>query len=117
MAATGQVPGGAFAVGQVVTIFRSRRRPEGESDYQRVAAAMQAAARDTPGFVDFKTFSADDGEKVSLVTFATPAAHQAWRDDPRHRRAQQQGRDDFYVEYSIQVGECSHVSRWAREPG
>jgi heme-degrading monooxygenase HmoA len=51
------------------------------------------------------------------VTFATPAAQQAWRDDPRHRRAQQQGRDDFYVEYSIQVGECSHVSHWVREPG
>jgi heme-degrading monooxygenase HmoA len=51
---------------------------------------------------------------VSLVTFATPAAQQAWRDDPRHRRAQQQGRDQFYVEYSIQVGECGHVSHWER---
>lgn len=117
MAATGQGAVGSFAGGQAITIFRSRRRPEAESDYQRVVAAMQAAARDTPGFVDFKTFSADDGEKVSVVTFATPAAQQAWRDDPRHRRAQQQGRDDFYVEYSIQVGECSHVSHWVREPG
>jgi heme-degrading monooxygenase HmoA len=117
MAATGPEPAEPFAVGQVITIFRSRRRPEGESAYQSVSAAMQAAAREMPGFVDFKTFSADDGEKVSLVTFATPATQQAWRDDDRHRRAQQQGRDDFYVEYSIQVGECSHVSRWERGPG
>ena len=50
-----------------------------------------------PGFVDFKTFTADDGEQVSVVTFATPADQRAWRDDPRHRRAQQQGRDEFYA--------------------
>ena len=114
MTTTGVGAGRSFAAGQVITVFRSRRRPEGEPDYQRVAAAMEAAAREMPGFVDFKTFSADDGEKVSLVTFATPAAQQAWRDDPRHRRAQQQGRDQFYVEYSIQVGECGHVSHWER---
>lgn len=117
MVTLGEGAGRSFAEGQVITIFRSRRRPESDADYQRVAAAMEAAAREMPGFVDFKSFSADDGEKVSLVTFATPAAHQAWRDDPRHRRAQQQGRDEFYEEYSIQVGDCGHVSRWAREPG
>jgi heme-degrading monooxygenase HmoA len=104
----------SFAEGQVITIFRSRRRPDSELDYQRVVAAMEAAARKMPGFVDFKTFAAEDGEKVSLVTFATPATQQAWRDDPRHRRAQQQGRDQFYDEYSIQVGECGHVSHWER---
>jgi heme-degrading monooxygenase HmoA len=73
---------------------------------------MQEAARAVPGFVDFKTFTAEDGEHVSLVTFATPEAHQAWRNDPRHRAAQQRGRNGFYVSYSIQVGECAHVSTW-----
>ncbi len=72
-------------------------------------------ARSLPGFVDFKTFSADDGEHVSLVTFASLEAHQMWRDDPRHRRAQERGRVAFYLEYSIQVGECTHVSRWSLE--
>ena len=74
---------------------------------------MQAAARSVPGFVDFKTFTAEDGEHVSLVTFASLESHQVWRNDPRHRQAQRQGRDEFYVEYSIQVGECTHVSRWS----
>jgi heme-degrading monooxygenase HmoA len=73
---------------------------------------MEAAARDMPGFVDFKTFEAEDGEKVSLVTFASAEDHRAWRDDPRHRAAQQQGRDQFYERYSVQVGECVHVSTW-----
>jgi len=112
----GERNGVGFTEGQMVTVFRSRRRHRSESDYRRVAREMEASARSADGFVDFKTFTADDGEHVSLVTFATPADHQAWRDDPGHRRAQQQGRDQFYLEYSIQVGECTHVSQWIRGP-
>jgi heme-degrading monooxygenase HmoA len=104
--------GGGFAEGQVVTVFRSRRRPGTEVGYHRLAGEMEAAARAMPGFVDFKTFEADDGEKVSLVTFATTETHAAWRDDPRHRAAQHQGRDQFYVRYSVQVAACVHVSTW-----
>jgi heme-degrading monooxygenase HmoA len=102
--------------GQVVTVFRSRRRPDPESEagYRRLAAEMEAAARAAPGFVDFARFEAADGEHVSLVTFATPADQRAWRDDPHHRQAQRQGRATFYLEYSVQVGTCTHVSRWAR---
>ncbi|MGO8871234.1 MAG: antibiotic biosynthesis monooxygenase family protein [Acidimicrobiales bacterium] len=109
----GQPP---FAEGQVVTVFRSRRVDGADADYRALVADMLAAAVSAAGFVDFKTFSAEDGEHVSVVTFATADAHRAWRDDPRHRRAQRRGQDAFYLEYSVQVGTCSHVSRWAREP-
>jgi heme-degrading monooxygenase HmoA len=104
----------SFNEGQVMTVFRSRRRTESESAYQALAEEMETAARSVPGFVDFKTFTADDGERVSLVTFGTLEAHQVWRNDPRHRRAMKAGREEFYVEYCIQVGECSHVSQWSR---
>jgi heme-degrading monooxygenase HmoA len=104
----------AFTAGQMVTVFRSRRRPESEAAYAEVAREMEAAARATPGFVDFKTFAAEDGERVSLVTFDSPASHRAWRDDPRHRRAQQRGRNEFYLDYRVQVSECTSVSQWVR---
>ncbi len=101
-----------FAEGQIMTVFRSRRRDGSEAAYRDQSEAMQTAARSVPGFVDFKTFTAEDGEHVSLVTFASLESHQVWRNDQRHRQAQRQGRDEFYVEYSIQVGECTHVARW-----
>jgi heme-degrading monooxygenase HmoA len=114
---TGAGPTGPrFAQGQVMTVFRSRRRHQAEAAYLQVAEEMELAARECPGFVDFKTFAAEDGERVSLVTFDSRAAHQAWRDDPRHRRAQERGRGEFYLEYSIQVGSCDQVSLWTREP-
>jgi heme-degrading monooxygenase HmoA len=109
--------GSPFTTGQVMTIFRSRKRPEAETAYAQTAEQMEAAARAMPGFVDFKVFVAEDGERVSLITFDSPATQQAWRDHPGHRLAQQQGRDDFYLEYSIQVGACGYVSRWSRPTG
>lgn len=56
-----------------------------------------------PGFVDFKQFVADDGERVSIIVFDTIAHQTAWRDDPEHLAAQRQGREHFYREYSISV--------------
>jgi heme-degrading monooxygenase HmoA len=104
---------GRLRADQVITIFRSRRRPGSEDTYSQLAEEMAVAARAVPGFVDFKTFDSADGEHVTVVTFDTPEAHRAWREDPRHVRAQQRGRDELYLEYSIQVGRCEHVASWA----
>jgi heme-degrading monooxygenase HmoA len=101
----------------VVTVFRSRQREGVESAYETLSDEMERKARSMSGFVDFKTFTADDGERVSVVTFSSPADQRAWRDDPSHRAAQQRGRDEFLDEYSIQVAGCSYVSRWSRPPG
>ena len=95
-------------------MFRSRLRPDADG-YHDTADAMEARARRAPGFVDFKTFVADDGERVSLIVFATPEAHAAWRDDPEHRAAQRRGREDWYAEYSIQVCELLAERRFPEE--
>lgn len=89
----------------IVTIFRSRLRPDAGEAYHEVAVRMEALARAMPGFVSFKTFAAPDEERVSLVEFADEASHTAWRNHPEHREAQARGRSDFYAEFHIQV--CS----------
>ncbi len=91
---------------QIVTIFRSRLRPDAEANgYPAMADRMEERARAMPGFLDIKTYTAADGERVSIVVFDNRAHHDAWRGDPEHRRAQQLGRTDFYSEYSITVCE------------
>jgi heme-degrading monooxygenase HmoA len=67
-----------------------------------------------PGFVDFKAFEADDGERVSVITFASMQAQRAWRDHPEHRAAQQAGRDRFYASYDITVSEVVGESHFER---
>lgn len=99
---------------QSLTVFRSRLRDEPPDDFAALAAELEVRARAFPGFVDFKEFTAADGERVALVTFASAEAEAAWRDDPQHQDAQQQGRDRFYSEYDIAV--CSVVHRHAWPP-
>lgn len=66
---------------------------------------MERRARTMPGFVSFKTFTASDGERVSIVEFDSIEHHNDWRDEPAHRAAQERGRRDFYSEYQITVGQ------------
>lgn len=91
-----------------VTVFRSRLRDDAVDAYGPVARRMAELARDMPGYLELKTFTAEDGERVSLVSFASPDDHAAWRVHPEHRAAQRRGRDEFYQDYLIQV--CRVVS-------
>ncbi len=96
-----------FAPGQVITIFRNRLRADGIDEYGSTAAEMSRLARTMPGYVDHKSFTADDGERVTVVTFADAESQSAWRQQVEHRAAQRAGRERFYAEYSLQVGTCT----------
>ena len=92
----------------IVTIFRSRLRPEHAAEYAPVAARMDALARTMPGFLSVKIFTAADGERVTIVEFEDEVTQRAWREHPEHREAQRLGRERFYETFRIQV--C-HVER------
>lgn len=104
------------AVGQIVTVFRNRLRADANPAYAEELAVVVGLAEAMPGFVETKTFTAEDGERCTVVTFADRAGHDAWRDHPRHREAQRHGIASYYAEYSIAVGETSYASSFARDP-
>jgi heme-degrading monooxygenase HmoA len=89
----------------IVTVFRSRLREGGVDGYGPVAARMFDRVHTFPGLVDVKSFTAPDGERVTIVEFDSREHHDAWRDDHEHRDAQRRGRAEFYASYSIQVCE------------
>ena len=68
-----------------------------------------------PGYVEHKTFTAEDGERVTVVTFADRPSHEAWARDPEHREAQRAGVRDYYEEYSISVGVVDRASHWSAD--
>lgn len=105
-----------FTEGQIVTVFRNRLRDDNVDEYYRHAAEILALAREMPGFVDFKTFAAEDGERVSLITFTDAASQRAWATQADHRAAQKAGRASYYASYSIQVGTCTSARSFTTEP-
>lgn len=94
--------------GPIVTVFRSRLRSAAQSEYSELAPGLEKRARASEGLDDFKTFVAEDGERVSIIVFDTWEHHRAWRDDEEHRSAQRRGRQELYAEYSIRV--CEQVA-------
>lgn len=98
----------------VLVVFRSRLRPEAAEEFGRLAEEMMEIARAMPGFVSYKVFAADDGERCSVIEFETAEHLRAWREHPRHRSAQELGRERFYEEYTLQVGEPTRSSRFER---
>ncbi len=94
----------------VLTVFRSRLRPGIESAYQTLAGEISQLARMAPGFLEEKTFIADDGERLTFVLFSDSESHAAWRDNPRHREAQEIGKNELYSEYQVYSAETQHSS-------
>jgi heme-degrading monooxygenase HmoA len=87
----------------IVTVFRSRLRPEFREEYEQWAHKIQTLAAEAPGFIAIKTYVAEDGERVSIVEFESMEATLAWRNQPDHVEAQHLGQKLFYSEYRIQV--------------
>lgn len=99
---------------EVITIFRNRLLESAEESYGELAPHIASLARTMPGFVDAKTFSASDGERVTVVTFANQEFHNAWRDHPEHVEARTRGIEEFYSTYSIQVGSVTYSNHFTR---
>jgi len=98
----------------VITVFRSRLRPEHEGEFQALAARMRRIAESMPGFISYKVFAAEDGERCSVIEFESHESLRAWREHPEHREAQRLGRERYYAEYSLHVTDPARESRFAR---
>ncbi len=99
----------------ILTVFRSRLRPEAEPNYRPMAARMSSLAAAMPGYLSHKSFTAEDGERVTIVEFASEEAQRAWARHAEHLEAQHAGRRDFYADYSIQVCTVLRESKFKRE--
>ena len=94
----------------VIAVFRSRLRDGNSAEFQELAARMLSIAQSMPGFISYKVYVAEDGERCSIIEFDSPENLCAWRDHPDHRAAQQTGRERYYQEYSLHVAEPQRES-------
>lgn len=83
-------------------VFRNRKRADIDgAAYAADAAQMEELAAQQPGFVSVKTFVAEDGEVVTLSVWDSAAEARAWGDHPEHARVQENGRAQYYAEYTL----------------
>lgn len=87
----------------ILVAFRSRLRPEAEAEYRAMAQEIGPLAQQVPGYVAHKSFTAEDGERVTLVEYTDETALQAWGRDPRHVQAKKAGRQTFFASWRVQI--------------
>lgn len=97
----------------VIVIFRSRIRDDNSAEFQALADRMYEIASSMPGFLSYKVYKNDDGERVSIHEWETPDHLRAWREHPEHAEAQKLGREKFYEDYTLYVCESPRESRFS----
>jgi heme-degrading monooxygenase HmoA len=98
----------------VISIFRSRLRPENAEEFHELAARMMELAEAMPGFVSYEVYVSEAGERCSIVEFETHEDLLAWRNLPEHRQAQRMGRERFYESYTLHVTDPVRESHFER---
>ncbi len=98
----------------ILTVFRSRVKPEAQDEYKRWATRMSEIAKKMPGYISHKGFVADDGERVTIVEFDSEEAQRAWALHPEHVDAKKKGRADFYQEYRVLICNVARESKFPK---
>jgi heme-degrading monooxygenase HmoA len=98
----------------VVVVFRSRVRPENAGEFYKLRDRMFALAKSMPGFISYKSYASEDGERLSLHEWDSPEHLRAWREHPEHREVQALGRERYYEEYTLYALDSPRESRFKR---
>jgi heme-degrading monooxygenase HmoA len=85
-----------------LVVFRNRKRAGIQAEgYAADAEHMEALSRAQPGFVSFKSYTADDGEVVAISEWADEDAALDWGCHADHREVQARGRREYYQSYTL----------------
>jgi heme-degrading monooxygenase HmoA len=100
----------------IVILFRSKLTPEAGQDYNAMNDELESLVRQNPGFIDVKSFKAEDGERLTVVWWKDKESLREWRELARHREAQGTGRRKWYQYYKMEVATVDRVSEFERNP-
>ncbi|MFC0204564.1 antibiotic biosynthesis monooxygenase family protein [Novosphingobium soli] len=96
-----------------LVLFRNRKRTDIDADsYIHDALEMEAIAALQPGFLSFKSYTADDGEVLSMSEWESQDAARAWGRDAEHLIVQRRGRAQYYENYTVFACDSPHVQRF-----
>ncbi|MGB3165260.1 MAG: antibiotic biosynthesis monooxygenase [Alteraurantiacibacter sp.] len=99
-----------------LVVFRSRKRPGiDRAAYDAQAEEMEILAAAQPGYLSFKSFTAEDGEVVAISEWESEAHALAWRQIASHAQAQAEGRARWYAEYTMYAASDPRIHHFVAE--
>lgn len=98
-----------------LVVFRNRKRADIDAAaYSADADAMEMLAAAQPGYIAFKSYTAEDGEVVAISEWVDEAAALAWRRVAEHAEMQVRSRETYYEDYTLFAGTPNRVHRFSR---
>jgi heme-degrading monooxygenase HmoA len=89
----------------IAVIFEVRPAEGRRQDYLDIAAGLREELGSIPGFLSVERFESlsEPGKILSLSFWRDEAAVAAWRNRPRHRAAQAEGRRRVFADYRLRI--------------
>lgn len=103
--------------GPVTVIFRSMLRSDGEALKAELNASVAKAAVDHPGLRSWKSFTAEDGERVTIVVFDDEASLDEWRRSEVHMAAKRRRREVYEWHTTEVLAPVQPSSSWRADDG
>ena len=90
-------------------IFEVTPRPERWDQYLKIAGVLRPEIERIDGFIDNERFTSQrqSGRLLSLSTWRDEKALIRWRTLAVHHRAQEQGRNEVFLDYHLRVGQVT----------
>jgi heme-degrading monooxygenase HmoA len=99
----------------LIILFRSKLTGQAGEDYQAMNAELETLVRQNPGFIDVKSYTAQDGERLTVVWWRDEQSLAEWRNLARHREAQNTGRQKWYEYYNMEVANVVRSRSFVRK--
>jgi heme-degrading monooxygenase HmoA len=99
----------------IIVLFRSKLTSRAGEDYRSLLAAMDQYAKTQPGFIAQKAFTAEDGERLTIVWWSDKETLDQWRRNQRHIAAKTLGRERWYEYYKMELAEVFHSNHFESE--
>ncbi len=98
-----------------LVVFRNRKRAGiDQAAYDADARWMEELARRQPGYLSFKSYTADDGEVVAISEWADEAAARGWGRHAEHHAVQAKGRAEYYEDYTLFACAAPRIHQFER---
>ena len=102
----------------IVVLFSYTMREDADVEEEEATAdRMWSIVTAMPGFISYKAYTADDGDRIAVVRFESREALDAWKGQLEHQAAQERAREEWYEDYWIQASETFRQYRFTRSNG
>ncbi|GLC89176.1 antibiotic biosynthesis monooxygenase family protein [Lysinibacillus piscis] len=94
-------------------VFTSQRAVDDGESYAKMATVMNDLACQQPGFLRVESVRNTEGKGITVSYWESLEAIQAWKDNMKHKMAQQLGQEKWYTQYQVEI--CQVIKDYSFE--